>query len=116
MNITPKKVEEDTKYRKQTVPKAVREQVWVLHLGKKFESKCYIPWCHNHINCFNFHVGHDKPESKGGALEIRNLKPICDRCNLSMGNRYTIQEWSESFTDRRGCLRSLIHILTLGIC
>ena len=34
------------------------------------------------------------PESKGGDLEISNLKPICARCNLSMSNNYTIQEWN----------------------
>lgn len=107
---------EDNKNRKQTIPRAIREQVWVLNLGKKFETKCFVPWCHNHINCFNFHVGHDKPESKGGPLEIRNLKPICGRCNLSMSNHYTIQEWSDSFTDKRRCCQSLIHIITCGIC
>ena len=26
---------------------------------------------------FDFHVGHDQPESKGGTLDVDNLKPIC---------------------------------------
>jgi len=39
------------------------------------------------------HVGHDQPESKGGTLDINNIKPICARCNLSMSDNYTIKEW-----------------------
>ena len=81
--------------RKQNIPKAVREQCWLTTVGTKYESKCYVRWCKNTMTVFDFHVGHDKPESKGGTLDIENLKPICARCNLSMSDNYTIQEWSE---------------------
>ena len=81
--------------RKQNIPKAVREQCWLTTVGKKYESKCYVRWCKNTMTVFDFHVGHDKPESKGGTLDIENLKPICARCNLSMSDYYTIQEWTE---------------------
>ena len=81
--------------RKQNIPKAVREQCWLTTVGKKYENKCYVRWCKNTMTVFDFHVGHDKPESKGGTLDIENLKPICARCNLSMSDNYTIQEWSE---------------------
>ena len=47
----------------------------------------------NIMNVFDFHVGHDIPESKGGTLDLENLKPICSRCNQSMSDNYTIQEW-----------------------
>ena len=79
--------------RKANIPKAVREQCWLTTIGKKYESKCYIPWCKNTITVFDFHVGHDIPESKGGTLDIHNLKAICSRCNQSMSDNYTIQEW-----------------------
>ena len=78
--------------KRERAPKAIREQVWLDNFGKKFEHTCYIPWCKNTINVFDFHVGHDIPESKGGTLDIYNLKPICARCNLSMSDNYTIQE------------------------
>tara|TARA_Y100001958_G_C21233917_1_gene560024 strand:- start:2077 stop:2358 length:282 start_codon:yes stop_codon:yes gene_type:complete len=78
---------------KKKIPKAIRQQCWLNNFGKKYENKCYIPWCKNIINVFNFHVGHDIPESKGGTLDINNLKPICSNCNLSMSDNYTIQEW-----------------------
>lgn len=81
------------KYEKKTIPKAVREQVWIQNFGKCFEHKCYVKWCKNKINVFNYQVGHDKPESKGGTLDLKNLKPICSRCNSSMSNNYTIKEW-----------------------
>ena len=88
-----KKTGTPEKYHKATIPKAVREQCWLHVFGKKYEHTCYIPWCKNVISVFDFHVGHDEPESKGGSLDISNLKPICARCNHSMSNNYSIQEW-----------------------
>lgn len=89
-----------TVYHKKKIPKKVKEEVWYTNFGKKYEKKCYISWCSNKINVFNFHVGHDIPESKGGTDEINNLKPICDRCNLSMGHNYTIKEWNSKFNKK----------------
>jgi hypothetical protein len=82
---------------KATIPKALREQVWIKTMGHQFEGKCPVTWCANQINVFNFQSGHCIPESKGGATTIDNLVPICDRCNLSMSNQYTISEWSATF-------------------
>lgn len=79
---------------KVAIPKALREQVWIEYAGRCFERKCLVPWCSNRMTVFDFHVGHDVPESEGGATNLRNLRPICARCNLSMGSQYTIQEWS----------------------
>jgi len=90
-----KKDKKKSKYRKATIPKAIREQCWLQVFGKKYEEKCYINWCENDINVFDFHVGHDKPESEGGTLDVSNLKPICARCNLSMSNNYTIKQWNK---------------------
>ena len=85
---------ENEKYKKNKIPKALREQVWKKYTDK-FEIKCPVRWCENRINSFDFHVGHNIPESKGGTLDISNLKPICSRCNLSMGALYTIDEWEK---------------------
>ena len=65
---------------KATIPKAIREQCWIQIFGETFKEKCYINWCENDISVFDFHVGHDKPESEGGTLDVSNLKPICARC------------------------------------
>lgn len=93
---------------KATIPKALREQVWIEYAGRCFERKCLVPWCRNTMSVFDFHVGHDVPESEGGATDIRNLRPICARCNLSMGAQYSIQEWSRlsapsGYGDCGGC-------------
>ena len=89
--------------KKANIPKALREQVWIKIFGENFEHKCYVDWCTNEINVFDFHVGHDKPESKGGSLCVSNLKPICARCNLSMSNNYTIQEWNNFQKQKTTC-------------
>jgi 5-methylcytosine-specific restriction endonuclease McrA len=47
------------------------------------------------INVFNFETGYRVPESKGGTLDIDNLRPICAKCNRSMGDNYTIDEFSK---------------------
>ena len=91
--------------RKQTIPKAVREQLWIRDMGRVFESKCKVTWCQNRINVFDFQCGHNIPESKGGKMALENLIAICSRCNMSMGDRYTIDEWSalhsNSITENR---------------
>ena len=83
--------------KKAKILRALKEQVWIKHNKKKFQVKCPIQWCKNKINCFNHHVGHVIPESKGGPTTIENLKPICAKCNLSMSNNYTIDEFSDKF-------------------
>jgi hypothetical protein len=80
---------------KEPIPKRIRELVWTTNNGETFSHKCYVTWCDNTLNVFNFQVGHDIPESKGGTIDIDNLKPICASCNLSMSNKYTITEWSK---------------------
>ena len=82
---------------KQKIPKALREQVWLVHVGPRFQNKCKVTWCTNTMNVFDFQSGHNIPESKGGKTDVHNLIPICSRCNLSMGSQYTIDEWNKKF-------------------
>jgi hypothetical protein len=82
--------------KKKKIPLAMREQVWIVYLGdKNFKNKCHVKWCENTITPFTFEVGHNIPESKGGKTWIDNLRPICSKCNKSMGDAYTIDEFSE---------------------
>ena len=70
--------------------KALRNQVWLTYFGKSFEHKCYKR--KNKIDVFNFHVGHNVPESKGDPAVLENLIRICASCNLSI---YTIDKWNK---------------------
>ena len=88
---------------KNIIPKALREQVWLKYFGKKYNHKCYVKWCENNITVFDFQVGHNIPESKGGAAVIENLRPICSRCNLSMSNNYSIDEWNDLGAQKSNC-------------
>ena len=83
---------------KKNIPKALRDQVWKEKFGEVFKRKCPVQWCQNIITVFDFEVGHNIPESKGGDLSLFNLLPICNQCNRGMGNRFTIQEWSDQVT------------------
>ncbi len=93
---------------KSKIPKALREQVWLLHIGRKYQHTCRVTWCHNVITVFDFQCGHNIPESKGGKTDVTNLVPICSRCNVSMGNHFTIDEWNRKFHGTRSiCARLL---------
>ncbi len=89
-----KVLHEQKVYRKKTIPKAVREQLWIRDMGKNFQGKCKTSWCQTVITLFDFQCGHNIPESKGGETTLENLVPICSLCNTSMGNKYTFTEWS----------------------
>ena len=99
------------KYKKEYIPKALREQVWLKYIGKKYENKCTIIWCKNIISVFDFHMGHNLPESKGGSININNLHPICARCNLSMSDNYSIDEWNKFGINKISCWRKILYYL-----
>ena len=80
--------------RKAPIPAAFREQIWLRTMGRVYEGKCPTPWCQNRITVHDFQSGHNIPESKGGPTTPENLIPLCSRCNQSMGNQYTFDEWA----------------------
>ena len=96
--------------RKEKIPKAVREQLWLRDIGEKYSGKCKVVWCNNRVTVFDFQSGHNIPESKGGATSLENLVVICSRCNNSMSNNYTIDAWNQKFrpvrTNRFGAMWS----------
>jgi hypothetical protein len=81
-------------HKKAVIPQKVRQEVWIKHFGEQFGGKCPVVWCTKRITVFCFEAGHNIPESKGGRATIDNLIPICGECNRSMGDRYTIEEFS----------------------
>ena len=93
VTVIPPEPKVTAKKRKHKIPAALREQVWIHKMGRVFEGKCPVTWCQNTITVFDFQSGHNIPESKGGATNLENLVPLCSRCNLSMGDTYTVDEW-----------------------
>jgi 5-methylcytosine-specific restriction endonuclease McrA len=89
------------RYKKAKIPKAVREQLWLRDVGKVFESKCMTSWCKNRMTIFDYQCGHNVPESKGGKTVLENLVPICSRCNLSMSNNFTFEEWNSKHQSKK---------------
>lgn len=79
---------------KQKISASLRQSVWLAWVGKQYDARCTIKWCKSIITPFTFEVGHNVPESRGGSTTLENLRPICAICNKSMGNRYTIDEYS----------------------
>ena len=80
--------------RKAKIPMRLREQVWTTHCGETYRHKCAVSWCTTRVTVFDFECGHNVPESSGGATDLDNLRPICSKCNKSMGSTFTIDEFS----------------------
>lgn len=76
---------------RDNVPKIKRQEVWYNYIGDTIgKTKCFC--CSlNDITQFEFHCGHIVAKSNGGDFSIENLRPICSKCNLSMGNENMIE-------------------------
>ena len=82
------------RYRKQKIPAALRVAVWNKYCGEVYKTKCFVR-CGETISVHNFECGHIIAESKGGLTRISNLRPICSRCNASIGtdNMIDFMKW-----------------------
>lgn len=64
---------------------ALRSAVWNKYIGERYGiADCYTG-CGTTISQATFQCGHVIPASKGGPTDVNNLRPICQRCNTSMG-------------------------------
>lgn len=71
-------------YKKEKIPSAVRNTVWLKWVNDKNNAKCYCCKLES-ITTANWHCGHVVSERNGGAVHLNNLRPICAGCNSSMG-------------------------------
>lgn len=79
---TPK----EKKYKKEKINAALRHAVWAKYMGTSTEGKCQCCQCVT-IAESNFHAGHVTAERNGGKTDLDNLRPICMKCNGSMGTQ-----------------------------
>ena len=81
------RMQQSQKYRKATIPHALRRTVWNTYIGEDIGStECYVG-CKTKITQLTFECGHVQAESMGGLLTLDNLRPICSSCNKSMGTK-----------------------------
>jgi len=81
----------DTPYKKESIPKCVRNALWINNFGDSRTGKCQC--CLREIvSIGNFHAGHIIAEVNGGSTSLDNLTVLCMLCNTSMG-RYNVKDF-----------------------
>jgi 5-methylcytosine-specific restriction endonuclease McrA len=81
---------------RKKLDKNIRDLVWKKYNGNRTKAKCFCCGIRE-IYYNDYHIGHNKPVSKGGSDNISNLRCVCANCNSGMGNRYTITEYKKKF-------------------
>ena len=82
-------------YRKYTIPKTLKINVWNLYIGKEIGSAKCMCCRESEIIQGHFEAGHVISERDGGATNIENLRPICSLCNKSMGAKNMLEFMKE---------------------
>lgn len=68
---------------RKSIPVHIRRAVWEQAFSTLYGN---CPCCQDKINAFTFEVGHIHAHTNGGSINLDNLKPICNKCNKSMGS------------------------------
>jgi len=85
----------ETIYKKETIPKTVRNALWINNFGDSRTGKCQC--CLREIvSIGNFHAGHIIAEVNGGSTSLDNLTVLCMLCNTSMG-RYNVRDFIQKY-------------------
>lgn len=102
---TPMEIDKLPKIRKKSlairkkkthIPKALRIAVWKHHIGLEVGTTLCLVCKTNSINQMDFHCGHVIPEAEGGMTCLSNLRPVCAKCNLSMGTK-NLDEFKDTY-------------------
>lgn len=67
----------EPKPRREAIPRTVQREVWQRDGGRCVDCSSKEKLCFDHI----------VPFSRGGSNAVRNLQLLCEKCNLSKGNR-----------------------------
>lgn len=82
--------------KRPNIPKRIKTMVWEKYVGIR-KGTCMCFCCKKYeISQTNFHCGHIISHKQGGELTVRNMRPICAECNLSMGSKNMkgfIKQW-----------------------
>lgn len=72
--------------KKKAIPRHVKTIVWNTWVGEDISKTKCLACGVTEIHVQHFHCGHVLAESKGGETNVKNLRPICGNCNLSMAS------------------------------
>lgn len=75
-------------YKKKSIPPTLRHQVWFHYIGDKIIGNCFC--CGEEIERIKSDWHCVKAEARGGTLDMVNLRPICQHCNLSMQTNHML--------------------------
>jgi hypothetical protein len=67
----------------KNIPKQIRERVWSKAFGEAKEGTCHC--CKGVIDTEHWEQGHLVARACGGKDDASNLRPVCQKCNRSMG-------------------------------
>ena len=82
--------------KRKKIPKHIKTLIWNKYMGVEIAQADCVSCRSVKITNRSFHCGHVIAESKGGDLNINNLRPICEACNGSMGTR-SMNEFTQEF-------------------
>jgi len=72
---------------KKNISASLKASVWNKYIGEEIGiGKCFCCGLAT-ITKDNFDCGHIQAEIKGGGTNLGNLRPICGKCNSSMGTK-----------------------------
>ena len=83
--------EPKAKVPKEKIPKKVKDDVWNTYIGEGIAKHKCLCCKLTTIDKAKFDCGHVVSEKNGGNQSIRNLRPICNGCNLSMAAENMIE-------------------------
>ena len=73
------------RYRRKTIPATLKRMVWDEYIGSDVGTGKCMCCKHHDIRQLEFQCGHIIAERLGGGTNLKNLRPICGKCNQSMG-------------------------------
>jgi 5-methylcytosine-specific restriction endonuclease McrA len=88
-------LEKNETIKRETIPKTVRNAVWINYYVDKRIGKC-LCCLREQISIGNFNCGHIVSHNQGGKTTLDNLIPICTLCNTSMGT-YNLNDFIKKY-------------------
>lgn len=84
-------------YKRKTIPKSLKDKVWEAYNGKVYYAICRAG-CGKMLNVNDYECGHVISVKNGGTNQLKNLRPICSKCNKSMGTQ-NLETFAETYHD-----------------